>query len=88
MSSLEWLLCVAVALLLTGSTVFARENISHQSTVDELLQLDSQAALLTAKKNIFGVTQQLHVGSDADVFPNWFGWTNDWQWDQHAVEWL
>ena len=67
MSSLEWLLCVAVALLLTGSTVFARENISHQSTVDELLQLDSQAALLTAKKNIFGVTQQLHVGSDADV---------------------
>ena len=37
----------------------------QQSTIDELLRLDSQAALLAARKNIFGVTQQAQPGTDA-----------------------
>ena len=61
------LLGVAVAWLVTGSAALARDNTPHQSTVDELLQLDSQAALLAAKKNIFGVTQQLQAGSGTAV---------------------
>ena len=65
-SCLGRLLCVAVALFLICGAALARESTSHQSTIDELLQLDSQAALLAARKNIFGVTQPPHAGSVTD----------------------
>ena len=49
-----------------GCAALARESVTQQSTVDELLQLDSQAALLAARKNIFGMTQQPQTGSGTD----------------------
>lgn len=54
---------------LSGATVLAREEATHQSTIDELLRLDSQAALLAARKNIFGVTQPSLSGHGADPHP-------------------
>ena len=66
-SRLGRLLCVTVALFSIASAGLASESTSHQATIDELLQLDSQAALLAAKKNIFGVTQHPHAGSGTDI---------------------
>ena len=62
------LLCAAALVLLSAATVQAREGATSQATIDELLRLDSQAALLAAKKNIFGLTQQAQArpGTDAD----------------------
>jgi len=37
------------------TTALAHEGVTHQTTIDELLRLDSQAALLAARKNIFGI---------------------------------
>ena len=62
------LLCfTAIALFVNVSVALARESVTQQATIDELLQLDSQAALLAARKNIFGVTQQPQAGSGTDV---------------------
>lgn len=58
---------MTVAWLSIAGAALASDSTSHQSTIDELLQLDSQAALLAAKKNIFGATQQPHAGSGTDV---------------------
>ena len=64
----QWLLCfAAMALFINGSTALARESVTQQATIDELLQLDSQAALLAARKNIFGVTHQPQAGSGTDA---------------------
>ncbi len=61
------ILFFSVALWLLGATTaLARETAAQQATIDELLRLDSQAALVAAKKNIFGVTQQ----TPADLGPN------------------
>lgn len=61
-------LCVAaIALLFNGTTVLASEQAAQQSTIDELLRLDSQAALLAARKNIFGITQHSQAGSGTDA---------------------
>jgi hypothetical protein len=61
--------CLAVLVSLSGATVLAREDTTHQLTVDELLRLDSQAALLAARKNIFGVTQPVLSGPGKDAHP-------------------
>ena len=62
------LLCVvAMALLFNDAAVLAHESAAQQSTIDELLRLDSQAALLAARKNIFGMTQHPQAGSGTDV---------------------
>jgi hypothetical protein len=66
-SHLVRLLYVAVALLFTAGAAWARDSASHQATIDELLQLDSQAALLAARKNIYGATQHPQAGSGTDV---------------------
>ena len=51
------ILFFSVALWLLGATTaLARETAAQQATIDELLRLDSQAALVAATKNIFGVT--------------------------------
>ena len=63
MSLLRRFLCVAaMALLFNGAAALAREHAEQQSTIDELLRLDSQAALLAARKNIFGMTQHPQTG--------------------------
>jgi hypothetical protein len=56
-----------MAVLFNGTAALAREQATQQSTIDELLRLDSQAALLAARKNIFGITQHPQAGSGADV---------------------
>jgi len=63
------LLFAAAFLSLSIAKALASEILPHQSTVDELLRLDSQAALLAARKNIFGVTQQTqsNLGADAQA---------------------
>lgn len=62
------LLCAAALVLMSAATAQARESATPQATIEELLRLDSQAALLAAKKNIFGLTQQTQArtGTDAD----------------------
>ena len=62
------LFCVAALVLLGMGTALAHEGTTSQATIDDLLRLDSQAALLAAKKNIFGLTQQTQAtqGTDAD----------------------
>ena len=61
-------LCVAaIALLFNGAAALEREHAAPQSTIDELLRLDSQAALLAARKNIFGMTQHSQTGSGTDT---------------------
>jgi hypothetical protein len=61
-------LCVAaIALLFNGAAALEREHTAPQSTIDELLRLDSQAALLAARKNIFGMTQHPQAGSGTDA---------------------
>ncbi len=57
----------ATALLFHGAAALAREHTTQQSTIDELLRLDSQAALLAARKNIFGMTQHPQAGSGTDA---------------------
>ncbi|MCF8171114.1 MAG: hypothetical protein K9J49_01680 [Candidatus Methylopumilus sp.] len=67
-SRLGRFLCVAtMAVLFNGAAALAREQATQQSTIDELLRLDSQAALLAARKNIFGITQHTQAGLGADV---------------------
>lgn len=62
------LLCAVAIVLFDVATVQAHESATHQATIDELLRLDSQAALLAARKNIFGLTQHIQArpGTDAD----------------------
>ena len=68
MSLLGRFLCVAaIALLFNGAAALEREHTAPQSTIDELLRLDSQAALLAARKNIFGMTQHPQAGSGTDA---------------------
>lgn len=57
----------AIALLFHGAAALAREHTTQQSTIDELLRLDSQAALLAARKNIFGMTLHPQAGSGTDA---------------------
>ena len=64
-----FLFFLIVLVLLNGATVLAREGAAHQSTIDELLRLDSQAALLAARKNIFGVTQPNLSGNGTETHP-------------------
>ena len=53
----------AVAFLsVNGALTLAYETTPDQSTIEELLRLDSQAALLAARKNIFGATRQFQPG--------------------------
>ena len=67
-SFLRRFLCVAgITLSFNGAAVLAREQTAQQSTIDELLRLDSQAALLAARKNIFGMTQHPQAGSGIDA---------------------
>jgi len=51
------------------TTALAHEGVTHQTTIDELLRLDSQAALLAARKNIFGLTQPTQAISGIDNHP-------------------
>ena len=51
-------------------TAVAHEATTHQATIDELLRLDTQAALLAAKKNIFGVTQSALSGAGSGAEPS------------------
>jgi hypothetical protein len=58
----RFLYVAAMVLLFNGAAALARDHAAQQSTIDELLRLDSQAALLAAKKNIFGMTQHPQAG--------------------------
>jgi len=60
---------LAALVSLNGASVLAQDGTAHQSTVDELLRLDSQAALLAARKNIFGVTQSVLPSPGTDAHP-------------------
>jgi hypothetical protein len=64
------LFCAAALVSLNVTTALAREGVSHQTTIDELLRLDSQAALLAARKNIFGLTQHPQASSGTDAPPS------------------
>jgi len=65
------ILFFSAALVLSGmTTALAREHAAQQATIDELLRLDSQAALVAAKKNIFGVTQQAQADVGASSQPS------------------
>ena len=63
------LLCVVALVLLHVTTALAQEGATHQTTIDELLRLDSQAALLAARKNIFGLTQHTQAISGVGAHP-------------------
>lgn len=63
------LLCVAALVLLRVTTALAQEGVTYQTTIDELLRLDSQAALLAARKNIFGLTQHTQASAGTDAQP-------------------
>lgn len=63
------LLCAAAFVLLHVTTALAQDGATRQTTIDELLRLDSQAALLAARKNIFGLTQHAQAVSGTDAHP-------------------
>jgi hypothetical protein len=63
------LLCAAALVLLHVTTALAQDGVAHQTTIDELLRLDSQAALLAARKNIFGLTQHTQASTGTDAHP-------------------
>lgn len=63
------LLCAAALVLLYVTTALAQDGVAHQTTIDELLRLDSQAALLAARKNIFGLTQHTQASTGTEAHP-------------------
>lgn len=63
------LFCAAALVFMNVTTALAHEGITHQTTIDELLRLDSQAALLAARKNIFGLTQHAQASAGTGAHP-------------------